>query len=48
MYIYYIYVEESFSLILDKGLRKNSKQRDRKIAKHKLNEIGTLNMKQKM
>ena len=33
MYIYYIYVEESFSIILDKGLRKNSKQKRQKNCK---------------
>ena len=46
----YIYVYESFSTTLDKGLRKNNnnnKKRDGEIGKHKLNEMGALNMKQK-
>ena len=44
----YIYVYKSFSTTLDKGLRNNIKnRRDREIGKHKLNEMGTLNMKQK-
>ena len=34
--------------MLDKVLRKNIKKRGREIGKHKLNEIGALNMKQKM
>ena len=34
--------------LLDKGLRKNNKKkRDGGIGKHKLNEVGTLNMKWK-
>ena len=38
---------ESFSTILDKGLRKNieKKGRDGEIGKHKLNEMGSPNMK---
>ena len=52
-YIYiYIYVYRSFSTTLDKGLRKNirtttTKKRDGEIGKHKLNEMGALNIKQK-
>ena len=30
---------------LDKGLRKNIKKKDGEIGKHKLNEMGALNMK---
>ena len=44
----YIYVYRSFSTMLDKGLRKNikkKKRRDGEIGKHKLNEMGALNMK---
>jgi len=42
----FIYVYKSFSTILDKGLRKNiKKKRDGEIGKHKLNEMGALNMK---
>ena len=34
--------------MIDKGLRKNIKKRwDGEIGRHKLNEIGALNMKQK-
>ena len=40
-------MQKSFSATLDKGLRKNIKKRDGEIGKHKLNEMGTLNMKQK-
>ena len=44
----YIYVYKSFSTMLDKGLGKNNhKKRDGEIGKHKLNETGTLTMKQK-
>ena len=44
----YIYVYKSFSTTLDKGLRKNIKnKRDGEIGKHKLNEMETLNMKYK-
>ena len=46
----YIYECRSFSTMLDKGLRKNikkKKRRDGEIGKHKLNEMGALNMKQK-
>ena len=44
-----MYVYKNFSTVLDKGLRKNikRKRRDEEIRKHKLNEMGTLNMKQK-
>ena len=31
--------------MLNKGLRKNIKKRDGDIGKHKLNEMGALNMK---
>ena len=44
----YIYVYKSFCTTLDKGLRKNvkkKKRQDEKIGKHKLNEMGTVNMK---
>ena len=37
---------KGFSAVLDKGLRKNIKKRE--IGKHKLNEMGALNMKEKM
>ena len=43
--IYYIYVYKSFSAMLDKGLRKNIKKIDGEIGKHKLNEMGALNIK---
>ena len=36
---------KGFSAMLDKGLRKNIKKRDREIGKHKLNEMGALNRK---
>ena len=47
-HIIYVYVYKSFCTILDKGLRKNvkKKRQDEKIGKHKLNEMGTVNMKQ--
>ena len=48
IYICYIYVYKSFSPMLDTGLWKNikkKKKRDGEIGKHKLNEMGTLNMK---
>ena len=48
MLFIYLYVYKSFSTMLDKVLRKNIKKRGREIGKHKLNEIGALNMKQKM
>ena len=46
-HIIYVYVYKSFCTILDKGLRKNvkKKRQDEKIGKHKLNEMGTVNMK---
>ena len=41
-----MYVYKSFSTTLDKVLRKNNnKKRDGEIGKHKLNEMGALNMK---
>ena len=44
----YTYVYKSFYTMLDKGLRKNIKEkRDREIGKHKLSEMGALNMKYK-
>ena len=44
----YIYVYKSFSTTLDKDLRKNIKiRRDGETGEHKLDEMGTLNMKQK-
>ena len=44
----HIYVYKSFSTTLGKGFRKNIKRRrDGEIGKHKLNEMGTLTMKQK-
>ena len=47
--IIFIYVYESFSTILDKGLKKNIKKRkDGEIGEYKLNEMGALNMKLKM
>ena len=42
--ILYILVYKSFSTTLDKGLRKNIKKRG-EIGKHKLNEMGRVNMK---
>ena len=51
IYIYtihtiYIYACKSFSTTLDKGLRKTIKQKRKgEIGKHKLTEMGTLNMK---
>ena len=39
----YIYIYKSFSATLDKGLRKNIKKTE--IGKHKLNEMGALNIK---
>ena len=44
-----MYVYKNFSTVLDKGLRKNIKRKrsDEEIRKHKLNEMETLNMKQK-
>ena len=46
----YIYTHKSFSTTSDKGLRKNVKERKKKRWRNwkiKLNEMGTLNMKQK-
>ena len=46
----YICVNKNLSTLLDKCLRKNikkKKKRDGKVGKHKLNEIGALNMKLK-
>ena len=40
-----MYVYKSFSTTLDKVLRKNIKKRYGEIGKHKLNEMGRLNMK---
>ena len=44
-----MYLYKEFSTMLDKGLRKNIKKkknrRDGEIGKHKLNEMGALNMK---
>ena len=42
-----MYVYKNFSTMLDRGLRKNIKKRGWEIGKHKLNEMETLNMKQK-
>ena len=41
----YIYIHKSFSTMLDKGLRKNikNKRNDGKFVKYKLNEMGALN-----
>ena len=46
-YIIYIYVYKSVSTMLDKSLRKNIKEKriDGEIGKHKLNEVGAVNMK---
>ena len=44
MCIIYTYVYKSFSTILDKGLRNNIKK-DGEIGKHKINEMGALNVK---
>ena len=44
IYIIHIYVYNSFSTTLDRGLIKNNKNRDRVIGKQN-NEIGALNMK---
>ena len=44
MYICVFVCTKSFSTTLDKGLRKNSKKRDQEIGKHKLNEMGVLNL----
>ena len=43
----YIYVYKSFSTALDKGSRKNIKEKkgDGETGEHKLNEMGALNMK---
>jgi len=43
-YTDYIYVYKSFSIILDKGVRKNIKKKMEKLQK-KLNEMEALNMK---
>ena len=48
MHIIYIHVYKSFSTTLGKGLRENVKKKKRRngeIGKHKLNEMGALNMK---
>ena len=46
MHTIYIYACKSFSTTLDKGLRKTIKQKRKgEIGKHKLTEIGALNMK---
>ena len=45
MHIIFMYVYKSFTT-LDKGLRKNIRKKDEKL-ENKLNEMGTLNMKQK-
>ena len=37
---------KGFSAMLDKGLRKN-KKKETEIGKHKLNEMGAMNMKEK-
>ena len=48
MLIICIYVYQSFSTMLDKSLRKSIKRRGGgDIGKHKLNEMGALNMKYK-
>ena len=45
-YAYYLYAYKSFFTMLDKVLRKNIKKKgDGEIGKHKLNEMGALNMK---
>ena len=49
MFIYtytYLCMYKSFLTMLDKGFRKNNKQ-ETEIGKHKLNEMGAQNMKQK-
>ena len=44
-YKYYVYIcMQKFSMF-NKGLRENIKRRDVDIGKHKLNEMGALNMK---
>ena len=51
MYYTNIYVYKSFPTILHKGFRENikkKKRRDVKIGEYKLNEMGALNMKQKV
>ena len=48
MHVIYICVCKSFSTMVDKGLRKIIKKKKRgngEIGKHKLDEIGPLNMK---
>ena len=47
MHIMYIHVYKSFSTTLGKGLRENVKKKkdEMEIGKHKLNEMGALNMK---
>ena len=40
-----VYLYKTFSTMFGKDLRKN--MRDREIGKHKLNEMGALNMKYK-
>ena len=50
MHIICIYVYKSFSTTLDKGLRKTIKKKKNRVGetgKHKLNEMGVLNMKSK-
>ena len=44
MHIIYICVNKNFSTLLNKGLRKDIKKIDGKVGKHKLNEMGALNM----
>ena len=49
MFIYtytYLCMYKSFLTMLDKGFRKNNKQ-ETETGKHKLNEMGAQNMKQK-
>ena len=38
---------KSFSFILDKVLRQKNQERDGEVGKHRLNQMGTLNIKYK-
>ena len=38
---------KSFSIILDKVLRQKNQERDGEVGKHRLNQMGTLNIKYK-
>ena len=40
-----IHTNKSFSTTFDKGLRNNNNKKETEIGKHKLNEMGALNIK---